>query len=181
MYNRVENFLLSTNQFYDLQFGFRKHYSTNHALISITEKICESMDNRLFTCGVFIDLEKAFDTVNHNILLSKLVNYGIRGNANLWFRSYLSNHLQSVNINSIHSDKTIVSCGVPRGSILGPLLFLLYINDMNTCVKHSTIFHFADDTNLLLSSKTIKDLRKKMNSDLNCIYQWLLYVLTLFH
>ena len=125
MYNRVENFLLSTNQFYDLQFGFRKNYSTNHALISITEQIRESMDNRLFTCGVFIDLEKAFDTVNHNILLSKLVNFGIRGNANLWFRSYLSNRLQSVIINSIHSNKANVSCGVPQGSIFGPLLLMI--------------------------------------------------------
>ena len=173
MYNRVEQFLISSNQFYDRQFGFRSKHSTNHALLSIIERIREAIDNKLFTCGVFIDLEKAFDTVNHNILLAKLKHYGIRGNAYLWFESYLANRVQSVNIHGNLSDKCNVSCGVPQGSILGPLLSLLYINDMHLCVKFSCLFHFADDTNLLLSSKSIKDLRKKMNSDLRLIFEWL--------
>ena len=161
MYNRVEQFLLSSNQFYYRQFGFRSKHSTNHALLSIIERIREAIDNNLFTCGVFIDLEKAFDTVHHKILLAKLQHYGVRGNANLWFESYLTNRVQTVNIQGNLSDKRNVSCGVPQGSILGPLLFLLYINDMHLSVKYSCLFHFADDTNLLLSSKSIKDLRKK--------------------
>ena len=173
MYNRVEQFLISTNQFYNRQFGFRRNHSTNHALLSIIERIRESTDNNLFTCGVFIDLEKAFDTVNHKILLAKLSHYGIRGNANLWFKSYLANRVQHVNINGNMSNKSTISCGVPQGSILGPLLFLLYINDMQLCVRFSCLFHFADDTNLLLSSNSIKDLRKKMNSDLKLIFEWL--------
>ena len=163
MYNRLENFLNETSQLYELQFGFRKRYSTNHALLSITEKIRESMDNKLFSCGVFIDLEKAFDTVNHDILLGKLEYYGIRGIANLWFKSYLSNRSQSVIINGECSSKEIITCGVPQGSILGPLLFLLYINDMYLSVNSSTVYHFADDTNLFLSSKSLKGLRKLMN------------------
>ena len=173
MYNRVENFLISSNQFYDLQFGFRRKHSTNHALLSIVETIREAMDNKLFSCGVFIDLEKAFDTVNHKILLSKLSYYGIRGNANTWFESYLTGRTQSVCINGKLSTKCSITCGVPQGSILGPLLFLLYINDMHLSIRNSTIYHFADDTNLLLSSKSLKDLRKMMNQDLKLVFEWL--------
>ena len=131
------------------------------------------MDNRMFTCGVFIDLEKAFDTVNHKILLSKLEYYGIRGVANSWFKSYLFDRHQTVRINGENSVSSVITCGVPQGSILGPLLFLLYINDMYHSVKKSTIYHFADDTNLLLSCKSLKELRKFMNKDLKLLHVWL--------
>ena len=134
---------------YDLQFGFRKKYSTNHALLSIVEKIRTSLDKGLFACGVFVDLEKAFDTVNHQILLSKLDHYGIRGKANDWIKSYLSNREQFVNLNDFTSSKNPIKCGVPQGSILGPLLFIIYINDMNKAIKDCITHHFADDTNLL--------------------------------
>ena len=92
MYVRIEFFFKSSDILYKYQFGFRRQHSTNHALFSIVEKIRSSLDKKMYTCGVFIDLEKAFDTVNHNILLSKLNHYGIRGAANLWFSSYLSSH-----------------------------------------------------------------------------------------
>ena len=102
MYVRIENFLKSSDILYKYQFGFRKQYSTNHALLSIVEQIRTSLDNKMYSCGVFIDLEKAFDTVNHQILLSKLDNYGIRGVANQWFSSYLSNRYQSVILNGVN-------------------------------------------------------------------------------
>ena len=105
---------------------------------------------------MFIDLEKAFDTVNHDILLPKLNYYGISGVANSWFTSYLFKRHQSVRINVEMSTKREIRCGVPQGSILGPLLFLIYINDMHHAVCKSTIYHFADDTNLLYSCKTLK-------------------------
>ena len=173
MHTRIYDFLEQSDVFYKFQFGFRKKYSTNHALLSIVEEIRGSLDNKSFACGVFIDLEKAFDTVNHNILLGKLEHYGIRGIANDWFRSYLTARKQRVKLDGEKSNYLDITCGVPQGSILGPLLFLLYINDMNKAVKNSIIHHFADDTNLLCKEKDLKILRMKMNEDLKLIFEWL--------
>ena len=100
-------------------------------------------------CGVFVDLQKAFDTVNHDILIEKLNYYGIRGIANSWFRSYLNNRKQYVSINGFSSKTLNTTHGVPQGSVLGLLLFLLYINDLHVSIKHSNVYHFADDTSLL--------------------------------
>ena len=106
-YNKLEQFLNDNDIIYKLQFGFRKKYSTNHALLSITDKIRGFLDNKTFACGVFVDLEKAFDTVNHRILLSKLEHYGIRGRANCWLKSYLSNRDQCVKLNGCTSTKQL--------------------------------------------------------------------------
>ena len=101
-----------------MQFGFRSGHSTDHALISLTETIKSSLDNKRFGCGIFIDLQKAFDTVNHDILLQKLEYYGIRGTALKRFHSYLTNRKQFVSINGHSSSERDVTCGVPQGSVL---------------------------------------------------------------
>ena len=132
MFTRAYNFLEKNNIIYKLQFGFRKKHSTNHALIDITESIRKALDNGKFACGIFIDLQKAFDTVNHNILINKLNHYGIRGVANNWYKSYLTNRSQYVSIQGHNSEIEQINHGVPQGSVLGPLLFLLYINDKST-------------------------------------------------
>ena len=173
MHTRLYEFLENSDALYNLQFGFRKNFSTNHALLSIVEEIRKNLDDKTFSCGVFVDLEKAFDTVNHAILIKKLDFYGVRGPANSWFLSYLSNRHQMVRLNEAISTPLNITCGVPQGSILGPLLFLIYINDMHRSVKYSIVHHFADDTNLLYSHKNPKLLRKHMNEDLKLLFNWL--------
>ena len=175
MFSRLIYFLDSFKCIYERQFGFREKHSTNHALISITERIREALDKNNFACGIFVDLQKAFDTVNHDILLKKLEHYGIRGISNDWFRSYLYNRKQVVSINGFNSKLANIEHGVPQGSVLGPLLFLIYINDLHNSIKHSDVFHFADDTNLLhISNNTVNRMTRKINSDLKSLTQWLL-------
>ena len=174
MFNRTYEFLEKYKCIYNLQFGFRKKYSTEHALIKITESIRSALDNGKAACGVFIDLQKAFDTVNHSILINKLCHYGIRGAANNWFRSYLSDRKQFVSINGNDSELITVCHGVPQGSVLGPLLFLVYINDLHSAIKFSSVYHFADDTNLLNISNSLKRMQKQVNIDLKFLYKWLL-------
>ena len=118
-------------------------------------------------------MQKAFDTVDHQILLAKLNHYGICGVLNDWFKSYLSNRHQYVSINGYESGLAAINCGVPQGSVLGPLLFLLYINDLNQAIKSCKVHHFADDTNLLFLSNSIKKLNKQVNADLKHLFNWL--------
>ena len=131
-------FLESNKLIYTRQFGFRANHSTNHALISMTESIKSFLDNGDFGAGIFIDLEKAFDTVNHQILCNKLNYYGFRGKFINLLKSFLSNRKQFVSINGFDSSHLEIKCGVPQGSTLGPLLFLLYINDLRCSLKYST-------------------------------------------
>ena len=165
--------LITKNIIYDLLFGFRQQYSTSQALINIIENIRKALDDGNIGCEVFVDLQKAFDTVDHQILLAKLNHYGICGVSNGWFKSYLSNPHQYVSINGYISGLAAINCGVPQGSVLGPLLFLLYINDLNQATKSCKVHHFADDTNLLCPSNSIKKLNKLVNDDLKHLVNWL--------
>ena len=123
--------------------------------------------------GVFIDLQKAFDTIDHEILLKKLFHYGIRGSALSLFRSYLSGRQQFVSLNGSRSVNNLIRHGVPQGSVLGPFLFLIYINDLNCAINYSMVHHFADDTNLLHFSDSLKQMAKQMNLDLKLLCHWL--------
>ena len=121
----------------------------------------------------FADLQKAFDTVDHKILLAKLNHYGIRGVSNDWFKSYLSNRNQYVSINGYDSGLGAINCSVRQGSVVGSLLFLLYINDLNQAIKFYKLHHFTDHTNLLCLSDSIKKLNKLVNADLKHLVNWL--------
>ena len=173
MHKRLYTFLESHNILFENQFGFRKQNSTVFALAQITEMIKTSIDGGKFGCGIFIDLRKAFDTVNHEILLIKLEHYGIRGNMLKWFQSYLSNRKQYVSVNGYSSELLEVKCGVPQGSVLGPLLFLIYINDLPNISKVLNFYLFADDTNIYYESESLHDLENTINKELNKLYLWL--------
>ena len=128
----------------------------------MVESIRTNMDKRLFSCGVFIDLKKAFDTVDHKILLDKLNYYGSQ-----WFSSYLTNRTQTTEIYSYMSGKEVISYGVPQGSVLEPLLFLLYVNDIQYYSRKLKFFLFADDTNVLFSHENLKTLELILNIKFN--------------
>ena len=173
MYNRLYNFLREHNLLYDKQFGFQASHSTDHAIIELTNQIYNSFNENKFTLGVFIDLSKAFDTVNHDIIITKLKYYGVKNTNIKWFKSYLSSRKQFIAYDQAEqTSMTNIICGVPQSSILGPLLFLIYVNDL---YKASTILNpimFADDTNLFHSHSDIKTLFQIVNKELTNINKW---------
>ena len=130
---------------YECQFGFRKNFSTSMAVLDVVNMIQKELYDDNFVIGVFMDLQKAFDTITYDTLLSKLEHYGFRGFTASWFRSYLVGRSQYTAINGNDSLTKIITCGIPQGTVLGPLLFLLYINDIPNSVKHSRIKLLADD------------------------------------
>merc|ERR1711954_535611 len=134
--------------------------------MEITERIKESVDKGNMGCGIFIDLKKAFDTVNHKILLTKLEHYGVRGALLNWFESYLTNRRQYVYHNGVASDLEVITCGVPQGSVLGPLLFLIYVNDLPNISDKLKFFLFADDTNIYYDSDDLVELENTVNHEL---------------
>ena len=152
---------------------FAKKHSTAHTLTSLTEKIKQTVDDGKFGCGIFIDLKKAFDTLNHSILLKKIEHYGVRGIPLDWFKSYLTNRKQYLSVRGNISETMEVGCGVPQGSVLGPLLFLIYINDLSKVSKKLTFFLFADDTNIYYESQDLTEIQKTVNKELKKVCKWL--------
>ena len=132
-----------------------------------------NIDKGKYTGLIFIDLKKAFDTVDHEILLEKLKMYGVNGLEHDWFTSYLDNRKQFCRINGSSSDVKGINCGVPQGSCLGPLLFLIYINDLPFSLQKSHVSMYADDTTISISSKSIGDLQNDLNLDLLKLQDWL--------
>ena len=173
MYDKVMNFLNANNILYEHQYGFRAKHSTMHPIMHFINHCAEATnkDPSEYTLAVFCDLSKAFDVINHKILLHKLKSYGIRGLANDWFSSYLSNRTQFVEIDGQNSSRKQIMCGVPQGSILGPLLFLLYVNDIHQACE-SSILSFADDTTLYISDHNLISLFGKVNEEINKLYKW---------
>ena len=159
------------NILYDNQYGFRRNHSTSLALVDLYDKISLALDRKEIAAGVFIDLSKAFDTVNHNILFDKLQHYEVRGLALDWVKSYFHQRSQFVEYNGHRSLPQVIRCGVPQGSILGPLFFIIYVNDLCDASRLESIL-FADDTNLFISEKDPVTLNNTLNSELNKLSAW---------
>lgn len=174
LYDQIYNYFTEHNLFYNSQYGFRKHHSTEFATLEMIDKIINDMDNNKIPINIFLDLSKAFDTLDHKILLQKLEFYGMQNNASDLIRSYLNNRTQYVVYNGMESDKKTIKCGVPQGSILGPLFFIIYINDF---IHASNIFNmviYADDTALCTTINTYNDnLEHDINNELSGINDWL--------
>ena len=162
MNSRLTKFLDTKKIIYEDQFGFQKRKSTTLAILDLYTKILKSFKNKEYACRVFLDFAKAFDTVDHQILLRKLEHYGIRGVTNKWFASYLDKRYQIVKVNGKLSNKEMITCGVPQGSILGPILFLLYINDIKSSSKILNFFLFGDDTSTYLSGKNLNKIQEAL-------------------
>ena len=171
--NRLNKFIDKHKILDTSQYGFRANYSTQMALIDLVDKITASLDKTNHTYGIFLDLSKAFDTTDHDILLNKMSKYGIRGTVFDWFKNYLFDRKQFVVWQNSFSSLKPVSCGVPQGSILGPILFLLYINDLPNSTNLLKFILFADDTNLFYSSKDQKEATSVINRELRSVSEWM--------
>ena len=158
MYSRLLNFLDYHKILIGNQLGFRKIHSSYMALMLMMDQVTKALDNGECVIGIFLDFSKAFDTVNHSLLIDKLYHYGIRGNALEWFRSYLSDISQYVSYDGVRSCTKSITCGLPQGSILGPLLFLIYINDLYNVSRDSVPILFVGDTNLFYKGNKMEDL-----------------------
>ena len=174
MYNRLLSFINKHNILYEHQYGFQVGKSTELAINSLLTNTIEAFEGKKKNICIFLDFAKAFDTVNHQILLNKLHYYGIRGHSLKWFESYLSNRKQCVNLGKTNSDIGTITCGVPQGSILGPLLFLLYINDITKCSNILKFFLFADDTCLSYTFDENSNAELTLNEELEKIADWLI-------
>ena len=159
VHQQLFDFMSTNSVIFESQFGFQKGRSTNHSLIEIVENIRNCIDSSMYGCGIFIDLKKTFDTVNHEILVSKLEHYGVRGKSLEWFSSYLNGRAQYTFCNNFSSELKFITCGVPQGSVLGPLLFLLYINDLPNISNKLKFYLIADDTNIFYQSSNIENLQ----------------------
>ena len=172
MYNRVYNHLDSKGLLYEKQFGFQRNNSTEHAILQLTRDITSSFEKGEYTLGVFIDLSKAFDTADHQILIKKLQYYGIDDTALEWFKSYLSNRKQYISSQDVSKICLDIICGVPQGSILEPLFFLIYVNDLFKGSNYLMKLMVADDTNIFLFHNYIDTLFDSTNMEPTNVSTW---------
>jgi hypothetical protein len=172
VYNQLESYLIKNSLLYQHQSGFRSAFSTETTLIHLTDSIKRQADMGHYTGMIVLDLQKAFDTVNHPILLNKLKALGLAKKSVEWFQSYLTDRFQVVDIDGTISSKSNITCGVPQGSILGPLLFLIYVNDMESSVGCDLLL-YADDSALMVSNKDPKYIEKSLSAELSSISEWL--------
>ena len=174
IYDQLYTYLIENELLNPQQSGFRSLHSTVTALLDLTNEWCYNIDRKMVNGVILLDLKKAFDTVNHDILLKKLEYFGFDCSSIAFFHPYLSNRKQQCNVNGFSSELGPNSCGVPQGTILGPLLFLIYINDLTNCLKHCTARLYADDTSLNTSGSRIKVIEPLMNADLKHVSSWLI-------
>ena len=172
VYDYLFDFICTNNILYDYQFGFRPGHSTQQAIITLIDKITKSLDNGDIVISLFIDLKKAFDTVDHRILLRKLYAYGIRGTMLKWIESYLSGRTQYFVFDGQESEIHGIQCGVPQGSILGPLVFILYMNDICNVSDIFFAIMYADDTSLVVNGKDLNALIQLLNTALIDLCTW---------
>ena len=172
MYNRLYKYLTTEKFLYSKKFGFQTGLSTEHAVVQLVDQIYKSFQKYHYTLGVFIDLSKAFDTVDHTVLIRKFETCGIKDINLAWLRSYLTNRIQYIPItHDLQTDTKNICCGVPQGSILGHLLFLLYVSDLHNSSALDSIM-FADDTNLFYEHKDLKTFSSLVNEELHKINEW---------
>ena len=165
MYVQLEGYLVNNNLLYELQLDFRSRFSTETCLTYLTDFIRYRTSKGLYTGTILLDLQQAFDTIDHLILCDKLRAMGVCSVD--WFKSYLSGTNQFVQVNDTYSDSSPITCGVPQGSILGPLLFLCYVNDMEISISpESNLLLYADDSAILFSHKNPEALSRKLSSEL---------------
>ena len=181
VFNQLYKYLDDNNLLFDSQYGFRKHHSTELAAVELIDRIYKTMDQGDIPISIFLDLSKAFDTLDHSILLNKLEYYGVKGSASRWFSSYLTGRYQYVDMEGVRSEISYIKTGVPQGSILGPLLFILYVNDMHTISEKFAFITYADDTTLtcpLVSlsfdqEHTIDSISRGIDNEMKKVTDWL--------
>ena len=173
MHNMVYTYLQWHNLLSVYQSGFRSLHSTSTCLADVTNTLLKNIDDGQLTGLVFLDLEKAFDTLDHRLLLDKLTALGFSKVSVQWFNAYLTDRLQSVVVNGLTSDPQSICFGVPQGSLIGPLLFIIYINGLPSIVSLCKIQLYADDTLLYASSSSVTDIEFMLSEDLKHIIEWL--------